>query len=184
MKSYTALPEWKVVVTLLLLSIYGDRFESFILRWKLCISIRKAPTNLPLTHKERSNDPYEYPEITYSASYLSAPATWEMSESQGETERWRERESPSRQIKKKEKKKVRNGQRWMDFQHHIIKTYLLISIQTPHALTHCSPGTLSSPRRYLSHSLLLSHKAFSLKPCRCSFPPVVGPNTLSDFRKL
>lgn len=68
-------------------------------------------------------------------------------------------------------KKARNGQPWMDFQCYIIKTYLPFSIHTPHALTHCTHRTLSSPWRYLSHPLLLSHKAFSSEPCRCSLSP-------------
>lgn len=79
-------------------------------------------------------------------------------------------------------KNVRNGQRWMDFQHYIMKTYLLFSIQTPHALTHCSLHTLSSPWRYLSHPLLLSHKAFSAEPCRCS-PSHRWPNRILTFQQ-
>ena len=85
-----------------------------------------------------------------------------MSESVRETERRRGR-GP-----RLSDKKVRNGQRWMDFQHYIMKTYLLFSIHAPHALTHCSLHTLSSPWRYLSHPLLLSHKALRTEPCRCS----------------
>lgn len=97
-----------------------------------------------------------------------------MSESERETER--ERGPPSSD------KKVRNGQRWMDFQHCVMKTYLLFSIHAPHALTHCSLHTLSSPWRYLSHPLLLSHKAFSTEPCRCS-PSHRQPNHILTFQQ-
>lgn len=79
-------------------------------------------------------------------------------------------------------KKVRNGQRRMDFQHYIMKTYLLFSIHAPHALTHCFLHTLSSPWRYLSHPLLLSHKAFSTEPCRCSLSRR-RPNHILTFQQ-
>lgn len=86
----------------------------------------KAATNLPLTHKERSNDPCEYPKITCSATYLSASPPGRCQRAAGR-QRDGKKESRSRQIKKK----WREGQGGMDFHHYIIKAYLLISIQTP-----------------------------------------------------
>lgn len=101
-----------------------------------------------------------------------------MSESQRETERWRERERGPQSSDKK----GRNGQHWMDFQHYIMKTYLPFPIQTPLALTHCSLHTLYSPWRYLSRPLLLTQKAYSAEPCRCS-PSHRWPNHILTFQQ-
>lgn len=136
-----------------------------------------VPTNLPLTHKEWSNDPQEYSKITYSASCLSAPPPGRCQKARG-----RQKDGERERGPQSSDKKVRNGQRWMDFQHYIMKTYLLFSIQTPHALTHCSLHRLSSPWRYLSHPLLLSHKVFSAEPCRCS-PSHRWPNHILTLQQ-
>ena len=141
--------------------------ESFILCGEsYALAFKRFATNLPLTRLgviESSARIFQKKSPTQHLTYRPPPpgrcqwATRRQREGRGEGGGGR----PS-------DKKVRNGQRWMDFQHYIMKTYLLFSIHVPHALTHCSLHTLSSPWRYLSHPLLLSHKAFGTEPCRCS----------------
>lgn len=110
-----------------------------------------------------------------------------MSESERETERWGARESkreierggPQSSDKKSKEWTVLNG--FSTLYYEDIQ-YILSSIHAPHALSHCSLHTLSSLWRYLAHPLLLSHKAFSTEPCRCSLSHR-RPNHILTFQQ-
>lgn len=119
------------------------------------------------------------PKSPTQQSYLSAPATWEMSESQGETERWRERESPSRQIKKKSKE-------WTALNGFSTPYYKDIS---PHF--HSDPTCIDTLlSRHTTLPTLLSLPSFitlpqsiQLKALQMFFPPYSWPKHTVRFQK-
>lgn len=63
----------------------------------------------------------------------------------------------------------------MDFQHYIMKTYLLFSIHAPHALTHCSLRTLSSPWRYLPSLFITLTQSVRHRALQMFSLPLAGP---------
>lgn len=113
----------------------------------------RAAANLPLTHKERSNDPCEYPKITYSASYLSASPPGRCQRAAGRR-RDGKKESRSRQIKKKGKGRTgRNG--FSSLYYRGLSPYFHsdphVDRHTTHPAHYPPPP---SPCCYLSHPLL------------------------------
>lgn len=141
----------------------------------------RAAANLPLTHKERSNDPCEYPKITYSASYLSASPPGRCQRAAGRR-RDGEKESRSRRIKKKVKGRTgRNG--FSSLYYRGLSPYFHSDPHVDRHTTHPAHYPPPPPHAVISLTPYYTHvQSVRLSALQMFCPPVRGAITVHVSR--